>query len=52
MDHIGKEAIWRIVHHPICQDKPLILETPWLDSKTNLYEEEINYLRKDNPSET
>lgn len=44
-DYIGKEAIYNIVHHPICQNKPLILETPWLDSKTNLYTEEINYLR-------
>lgn len=46
-DHIGKEAIWNIVHHPICQDKPLILETPWLDSKSNLYTEEIAFLRKE-----
>lgn len=47
MDHIGKEAIHRIVHHPICQDKPLILETPWLDKSTNLYTEEIAYLMGD-----
>lgn len=44
-DHIGFEAIHYIVHHPICQDKPLILETPWLDEKTNLYKEEIARLR-------
>lgn len=46
-DHIGKHIIHSIVHHPICQDKPLILETPWLDGKTNLYAEEIAFLRKD-----
>lgn len=48
-DHIGREALHRIVHHPIAQDKPLILETPWLDKKTNLYKEEIAYLRGDQP---
>jgi deoxyribonuclease-4 len=47
MDFIGKKAIHHIVHHPICQDKPLILETPWLDAKTNLYAEEILFLRKE-----
>lgn len=46
-DHIGKKVIYDIVHHPICQNKPLILETPWLDGKTNLYKEEIAFLRKD-----
>ncbi len=45
MDYIGFEAIYNIVHHPVCQDKPLILETPWLDAKTNLYKEEIASLR-------
>ena len=45
MDQIGKEALYNIVHHPIADDKPLILETPWLDKKTNLYKEEIAYLR-------
>lgn len=44
-DHIGLEAIYNIVHHPVCQDKPLILETPWLDEKNNLYKEEIALLR-------
>ncbi|PKM95102.1 MAG: deoxyribonuclease IV [Firmicutes bacterium HGW-Firmicutes-1] len=44
-DMIGFEAIHKIIHHPICQDKPLILETPWLDGKTNLYKEEISLLR-------
>ncbi|MGL6173813.1 MAG: deoxyribonuclease IV [Cellulosilyticaceae bacterium] len=46
-DQIGKEALYRIVHHPACKDKPLILETPWLDKKTNLYKEEITFLRGD-----
>ena len=44
-DHIGKEAIYRIVNHPVCDNKPVILETPWLDKKTNLYKEEIAYLK-------
>ncbi len=46
-DHIGKEALYRIAHHPIADNKPIILETPWLDSKTNLYKEEISFLRED-----
>lgn len=45
LDYIGLDAIRRIVHHPVCQNKPLILETPWLDGKTNLYKEEIALLR-------
>ncbi len=44
-DMIGSEALRHIVQHPICQNKPLILETPWLDKKTNLYKEEIAMLR-------
>ena len=44
-DHIGKEALYKLVHHPVAAKKPLILETPWLDKKTNLYKEEIAYLR-------
>jgi len=44
-DHIGLNTFLKIVKHPICQDKPLILETPWLDHKTNLYKEEIALLR-------
>ena len=47
VDHIGKEAIHRIVHNPICHGKPLILETPWLNKSDNLYKEEIAYLRGD-----
>ncbi len=44
-DYIGLEALYAIAHHPIADNKPLILETPWLDGKTNLYKEEIAYLR-------
>ncbi len=44
-DYIGFEAINYIVHHPAANGKPLILETPWLDSKTNLYKEEISRLK-------
>lgn len=44
-DHIGFDAIYRIVHHDIAKNKPSILETPWLDKSTNLYKEEIQTLR-------
>lgn len=44
-DQIGKEALYKLVHHPVAANKPLILETPWLDKKTNLYAEEIAYLK-------
>ena len=44
-DHIGRETLYKIVHHPAVQGRPFILETPWLDKKTNLYKEEIAYLR-------
>lgn len=47
LDYIGKEAIYKIVHHKVCDNKPLILETPWLDKSTNLYKEEIAFLRGD-----
>lgn len=50
-DHIGKEALYNIVHHPAASGKPVILETPWLDKKTNLYKEEIAYLRGDSSHE-
>lgn len=46
-DHIGRETLYKIVHHPTVQGRPFILETPWLDKKTNLYKEEIAYLRGD-----
>ncbi len=45
MDHIGKEALYYIAHHPASDNKPLILETPWLNAKENLYKEEIVFLR-------
>ena len=45
IDKIGFEAIYRIVHSIHSAGKPLILETPWLDEKTNLYKEEIVRLR-------
>lgn len=46
-DMIGKEALYKIAHHPVAAGKPIILETPWLDKKTNLYKEEIAYLRSE-----
>lgn len=45
LDYIGREALHHIVHHPVADGKPLILETPWLNQSTNLYKEEIAYLR-------
>ncbi len=44
-DHIGFDAIYSLVHHPHLIGRPMILETPWLDKKTNLYKEEIKRLR-------
>lgn len=44
-DFIGKEALFKVVHHPVATDKPIILETPWLDDTTNLYKEEIAFLK-------
>lgn len=44
-DMIGFEAIYKIVHSKYAENKILILETPWLDKKTNLYKEEIAMLR-------
>ena len=44
-DYIGFHAIYNIVNSKYTKDKPLILETPWMDSKTNLYKEEIAKLR-------
>lgn len=46
-DQIGAEALKYIVHHEVAKGKPVILETPWLDKKTNLYKEEIAFLRGD-----
>ncbi|MDR5659346.1 deoxyribonuclease IV [Serpentinicella sp. ANB-PHB4] len=45
-DQIGFDALHNIVHHEAVKGKPCILETPWLDKKTNLYKEEIAMLRK------
>lgn len=44
-DFIGFDAIYNIVHSPYLKDKIFILETPWLDKKTNLYKQEIERLR-------
>lgn len=44
-DFIGFDAIYNIVHHKDLQDKIFILETPWIDDKTNLYKQEIAMLR-------
>ncbi len=44
-DFIGFDAIYNIVHSSYLKDKIFILETPWLDAKTNLYKEEIARLR-------
>ncbi len=46
-DNIGAEALKYIVHHEVAKNRPIILETPWLDKKTNLYKEEIAFLRGD-----
>ncbi len=45
-DHIGFNTLYNVVHHPRLTGRPMILETPWLDKKTNLYKEEIERLRK------
>lgn len=45
VDYIGKDALYQIAHHNATQNKPLILETPWLNAKENLYKEEIAFLR-------
>ncbi len=45
-DHLGLDAILKVAHHPVVGEKPLILETPWLDAKTNLYKQEIEVIRR------
>ncbi len=45
-DYIGLSAISKIVHHEKLKEVIFILETPWLDDKTNLYKEEIEAIRK------
>ena len=44
-DMIGFDAIYKIVHSSYADDKPLILETPWISKSENLYKEEIARLR-------
>jgi len=47
---IGFEAISRIVRHEALQDKPFVLETPWIGQKGKerpMYEVEIALLRGD-----
>lgn len=44
-DYIGRDAIYNIAHSDYAKDKILILETPWIDKKTNLYREEIAFLK-------
>lgn len=44
-DYLGFETLYNIVHSKYVKDKLFILETPWLDEKTNLYKEEIAMLR-------
>lgn len=48
-DHIGFDTIHKIVHSELMSGKIFILETPWLDSFTNLYKEEISALREKSP---
>ncbi|MGL4362521.1 MAG: deoxyribonuclease IV [Cellulosilyticaceae bacterium] len=45
IDHIGRDALYKLVHHPVAQNKPIILETPWISPTVNLYKEEIAFLR-------
>lgn len=44
-DKIGAEAICKICHNERLKDKILILETPWISDKENLYKEEIAMIR-------
>jgi len=45
-DHIGFDALYRIVHSKYAEGRPIILETPWIEDNTrNLYREEIEMLR-------
>lgn len=49
--YIGYQAIHNVVHHPLLQGRPFILETPWIgkNAKTQrpMYEIEIALLRGD-----
>lgn len=42
---IGFEGLYQIAHHPLLEDKIMILETPWIDDQPP-YKEEIMMLRK------
>ena len=44
-DYLGVDALYNIANSKYTKDAILILETPWLDEKTNLYKEEIALLR-------
>lgn len=46
IDKIGFETIHSVYWHKKLSGKIFILETPWLDEKTNLYKEEIEALRR------
>ncbi|MEG0177350.1 MAG: deoxyribonuclease IV [Anaerorhabdus sp.] len=42
---IGFEGLYQVAHHPLLEDKIMILETPWIDDQPP-YKEEIMMLRK------
>ncbi|MEF9968444.1 MAG: deoxyribonuclease IV [Longicatena sp.] len=42
---IGFEGLYKVAHHPLLEDKIMILETPWIDDQPP-YKEEIMMLRK------
>ena len=44
-DKIGLATIRNIAHSKYAYGRPLILETPWIDDKTNLYKQEIEFIR-------
>lgn len=48
--HIGFDALYKVVHHPLLQDIPKILETPYVDDGTGKklppYKREIEMLTK------
>lgn len=46
-DKLGFDAVAGVFLHKKLKDKVFILETPWLDEKTNLYKEEIAALRRE-----
>lgn len=42
--YIGFKTLYNVVHHPLLENKIMILETPWIDDKAP-YKEEISILR-------